>query len=210
MMHSVDELVAIVHQYYPRGVAASEPQHNRSEEHRRLREARVQAGTGEPYERWYAMLCRIRAQLPSTDFMNYSTHLPTGDYDGGYSARLFLPTVPPNKGTHSLGFLVSFLAPYYVISRSRSFIIPGTAREPFKDMPEDLPADWSTPDEMSFELDPEEEPYARAIATEIEATFPGHEPMRPEVGKQLVPEIGLGSTNFGRATIYDCLFTEQW
>ncbi len=158
MKHSLDALFAIVYQYYPRGLAWDDPRYKASEATRKLRAARIEASAGEAYERWLAVVRRIHARFPSTEWMSYSTFLPTGDFDGGYFARLFLPTVPENIGSHHIAFLVSFLAPYYVIYRERSFLVPGTKREPWKDFPEDVPQDWSTLAESNFELLPEDEP----------------------------------------------------
>lgn len=52
---------------------------------------------------------------------------------------------------------------------------------------------------------PEEEPYVREVAREIEATYRGYEPIPPELGNMLVPDVGLDARPLGEATIYDCL-----
>ena len=62
---------------------------------------------------------------------------------------------------------------------------------------------------ISFELSPEEQPYAATIAREIEATY-GYEPMPPEVGRTIVPDIETDFRPAGEATLYDALFTESW
>ncbi len=56
---------------------------------------------------------------------------------------------------------------------------------------------------------PEEEPVAREVAREIEATYPGYQQIPPEIGNQIAPEVDYGC-EFGKATIYWCLFSEVW
>jgi hypothetical protein len=60
--------------------------------------------------------------------------------------------------------------------------------------------------EIRFELRSDEQPYARAVAEEIEAAFPGYEPMPPEIGKVLVPDVVAGAGDMRKSTLYDCLF----
>lgn len=56
---------------------------------------------------------------------------------------------------------------------------------------------------------PEEEPVAREVAREIEATYPGYQTIPPEIGNEVVPEVSDGA-EFGKMTIYICLFSEFW
>jgi hypothetical protein len=56
---------------------------------------------------------------------------------------------------------------------------------------------------------PDEEPYAQAVAQEIEATYRGYEPIPPEIGDVVVPDITLDAKNFGQATVFDCLLSAQ-
>lgn len=62
---------------------------------------------------------------------------------------------------------------------------------------------------IGFELSPDEAPYARGLAEEIEAAFPGHLAMLPEVGKVIFPDIDA-LHELGKVTLFDCLFTERW
>ena len=57
---------------------------------------------------------------------------------------------------------------------------------------------------------PEEEPAASEIAREIEATYPGHQPVPPELGDEVVPDVDLDGAPLGQATIYVCLFSIVW
>jgi len=56
---------------------------------------------------------------------------------------------------------------------------------------------------------PGEEPHARAVIQEIEATYRGYEPIPPEIGDMVVPDITLDAKSFGQATVYDCLLSAQ-
>jgi hypothetical protein len=57
---------------------------------------------------------------------------------------------------------------------------------------------------------PDEEPVAREVAREIEATYPGYQPIPPELGNEVVPDVATVGASFGEATIYVCLFSEVW
>jgi hypothetical protein len=54
-----------------------------------------------------------------------------------------------------------------------------------------------------------EEPAATEIAQEIEATYPGYQPIPLELGNEVVSDVD-GPQRLGEATIYDCLFSEVW
>jgi hypothetical protein len=56
---------------------------------------------------------------------------------------------------------------------------------------------------------PEEEPVAREIAREIEATYPGYQTIPPEIGNEVIPDVGFNS-DFGERTIYGFLFSDYW
>ncbi|WP_437912482.1 hypothetical protein WME73_35945 [Sorangium sp. So ce302] len=62
---------------------------------------------------------------------------------------------------------------------------------------------------ISFELSPDEQPYAAGIAQEIEATW-GYERMPPEVGNVVVPDVATNLRRLGEARLYDCLFSDAW
>jgi hypothetical protein len=57
---------------------------------------------------------------------------------------------------------------------------------------------------------PEEEPVAREIAREIEATYPGYQPIPPELGNEVVPDVTMFAVLMGKATIGMCLFSVAW
>jgi hypothetical protein len=45
---------------------------------------------------------------------------------------------------------------------------------------------------------------------EIAVVFPGYEPMPPELGNQIVPDVVAGNQPMGKTTIYHCLFSDCW
>ncbi|MGK3996433.1 hypothetical protein [Sorangium sp. So ce1024] len=57
---------------------------------------------------------------------------------------------------------------------------------------------------------PEEEPVAREIAAEIEATYPGYQTIPPELGNEVVPDVAMDGALMGEATIYMCIFSRVW
>jgi hypothetical protein len=234
MGHSIDELVNIVYGYYPRGLLSNDPGYKEADVYCRLVAARRQAGADN--ERWRAMLKRVVDHFPESRVENRSIHLPTGSWDACYSARISLPTAP-GEYYHDVGFLVSFLVPYYVVYSLRCvddveeierrkvlnatppkyvgvgvngdtmFILPaGMVKSEFIDPP--LPLEAQRKD-IRFDLSPDEHPYAEWITRDIEATW-GYERMPPEVGKAIVPDVSTNSQALGEATLYDCLFSDDW
>jgi hypothetical protein len=201
--------------------------------------ARRQAGANN--EPWRAMLRRLGDQFPENSVQNRSLHLPAGSLDACYSGRLSLPTNTPDEHYHYLGFLVSFLVPYYVVyslrcvddlekieeMKARSAEQAWSACVCIKNTLVILPAwmfkilpAWMVKPEpppkieafrnvISFELSPDEQPYAAWIAEDIKATW-GHEHMPPEAGKVVVPDVATNLRSFGEATLYDCLFSDDW
>ena len=57
---------------------------------------------------------------------------------------------------------------------------------------------------------PGDEPAALDVAQEIEATYRGYEPIPPELGDEVVPDVDLDMRRFGKATVYDCLLSPEW
>jgi hypothetical protein len=57
---------------------------------------------------------------------------------------------------------------------------------------------------------PGEEPAALEVAREIEAAYPGHAPIPPELGNELVPGLVVTGAGAGHSTIYHCLLSALW
>ena len=49
-----------------------------------------------------------------------------------------------------------------------------------------------------------------AVAAEIEATYPGYQPIPPELGNEVVPDVDMDGLMIGDATIYVSLFSNVW
>jgi hypothetical protein len=225
MKHTLDELLDIVYRYYPRGVGILDGDVDpelctKTEEHARLVAARRQAATD---ERWRSLLARLYERFPNM-VMNQSLHLPTGSMDACYSFTIYLPG-------SQLWSHVSFVAPYYitcswrlidvvkrvervrVVLQGLQFYIRRSAIGPqFLANPDDELPQTATVKEsdITFDLSPDEQPYAAWIAREIETTF-GCEPMPPEVGTVFVPDLATPKLP-GEVRLYDCLFSNhhQW
>jgi hypothetical protein len=168
-----------------------EPGYSETPQDRRLLEATLRAGTGAEYERWQAMLGRLRATSAGR-ILNTSMHL-TAAWSGSHCYEGLCRLVDTDDAKHDVAFCVSFLAPYYLVY---SWRWSRAAHRPV----------------VRFDLDETERPYAQAIADEIEATY-GFEPMPPETGNVLVEEVeiqGVRHHYFGKGTIYDYLFTISW
>ena len=235
MKHSVEGLIASAYQHFPRGIGSSDPLYQETEEYRRRLAARASASS--EYEIWRSMLLRIQerfpaAQHPGMMVENQSVFMqsPTaGPLDRCFKAALWLPVRGPAEKHHALDFLVSFVVPYYTVysaghverssppveGREMFFEIVGDTFYAYAEQPlgrtdvtkYEAPS-VSTKREISFALSGDEEPFARALAEEIEATYPGYSIMPPEVGQVILPDIN-DLHDFGEVTLFDCLFTEQ-
>jgi hypothetical protein len=51
---------------------------------------------------------------------------------------------------------------------------------------------------------------AAVIASAIEAAYPGYQQIPPEIGNQVVPDVAMDGALMGDATIYICLFSDEW
>lgn len=196
MKPTVNEAFDVVYRFYPRGVWPDGAGYDQTDERRRQQEAVQQAVAG--YDRWRSMLDPLRVRFPVCTVRDRALSLLAGSFLAAYSAEIDLPLVEPSKGVHSLGFHVSILAPYYVIYISRTFLL------------DDHPTgDKATLPAVRLEIVAEEEPYARELAQEIEATY-GYASMAPEIGRVIVPDVATCFRRMGEARIYDCLLSDDW
>jgi hypothetical protein len=231
MKHSIEELLAVVYHHYPRGVPGDDPRYQQAEEWGRLSAARRAAGAGD--DAWRAMLRRLDDRCPDCYAQNGSLHLHTGAIDACYSGSLTRRTPPPGERNHAVGFLVGFLVPYYVVYSDRLVEIDGVEKEGegspiwFDAATAYIGARFAgtpvvaglTPAKreptsgrrrnLSIVPSADDQAYWDAIVPEIEATF-GCERMPPEVGRVVVPDVATNLRMLGQATLYDCLFSDQW
>lgn len=204
MKHSVAELVDIAYQYFPRGMQGDEPGYNQTPEARRRIEARV--GASARFGEWVGMLRRLEQrfaafQAPELIVHNGSHFLASpgaSHLDRCFTGAVSLPVRADWEEVHKVQFLVSFVVPYYTVY---SISFPRVAK----------PEGGLEPGpQISFDFSPDEVPFVKAIEEEVSRTFPGHEPMPPEVGKTIVPDVIGGGNLYGESTIYGCLFSDDW
>lgn len=205
MKHTVQDLINTVYEYFPRGIADRDPAYEQTPEWQRQKAARIPASAR--YETWRGMLRRLAARFPKEQFPEvevdsecYFLQSPqvAVHLDRCYTGVLRLPARARDEENHRLVFLISFVVPYYAI-RSECHV-------PVL-LPDGKP---ELAHKTSFDLSPGEAPFGKVIAEEIESTFPGHEPIAPEVGLTVVPDVVAGNKWFGEATIFTCLFSDAW
>lgn len=235
MTHSTTELIRIAHEYFPLGLEQGNPQWEQTREAQRQKAARVPASAA--YDTWRGLLSRLSIRFasersPDIEVVNHSLFLqsPVAAWrsDRCFTGALCLPARSPKETHHQLDFVVSFVVPYYALRSSHFEDDPTPLRPPSQRgrlvfqgdtcyvSPPDPNAE-EDPNEKarfrkvhSFELSADEDLFARGITEEIEATFPGHKPIWPEVGLTVVPEVEAGNKAFGEATIFTCLFSDDW
>ncbi len=205
MRHSIQQLMDTAHEYFPRGILPRDPGYEQTPEWLRQKAARV--GVVGQYQTWRALLRRLEArfagdQSHGVEVRNQSLFLQAATsgtpWDRCFTGQLPLPCRTPNESAHYLEFLVSFVVPYYAIRSERHVRAASADAEPRVEV------------ETSFELSPDEVPFAETIAEEIERSFPGHERMPPDIGLTVVPDVQAGSKWFGEATLFTCLFSDTW
>ncbi|MEZ4294769.1 MAG: hypothetical protein R3B70_07310 [Polyangiaceae bacterium] len=223
MKHTIPELIDIARTYYPPGVPGDDARYKQSPEYSRLAAAR--RGAGANNRQWRTLLQQASEQFSSDVVHNDSLHLPTGTMDAAYSGKVFVKT-----GTEDLtiAFLISFVAPYYLLYSHRAVLDPvkESASGPrFRlifegDTCTILPAEGGDMEEESaqnamlirsivrFDFSAEEKLYSEWLAQKIEATW-GYERMPPELGAIVVPDIATEKRAMGEATLYDCLFSDD-
>lgn len=227
MRHSTNELIAVAYDYYPRGRSYDDS--TETEENRRLIKARKRAGA--ECASWRSLLNRTSEQFPGKYVQNGSLHLSMGAMEASYAGGIFLQNAPDGR-THTVEFRVSFLVPYYFIYCER-VVDDSEALKAYRESSSSvvgvftgdechfIPAEVADPEFRakeerrfrrlitSFDPSPDEAPFVTWIAREIESTF-GAEWMPPEVGAVIVPDVATAARQLEEATIYDCLFTDDY
>lgn len=236
MRHTIEELRAIAYEYFPRGIPWGDARYAESPEVQRQKAARIPASA--KYDAWRAMLDRLRARFPEDRFPGVQIENgclflqaanATND-DRGFTGRIWLPPRGPHETSHHLEFVVSFVVPYFAIRSTHAEPDPTPELPPAErprlvfqgDTCYVLPPDPNAVDDTegptfprtrlvwSFELSPDERPFAEAIAEEVRATFAGHEPFDSTIGETVVPDVQAGNKLFGEATLFTCLFSDGW
>jgi len=196
MKHTVEQLISISHRYFPRGIPSDDPRYDTAPEIQRQRDARSRAAND--YPAWRGLLGRLGELYPGTYIENRSIGLQSRSADNCdrcFGCYLELPH-DPSEPYRYLGLFVSFVVPYYTFHHLHA------------NKGWDIRQDYK--ERFDFILPGDAEPYAIAIAKEVEAAFPGHERMPGEIALTLVPEVAAGRHLYGEALIFDCLFSDIW
>jgi hypothetical protein len=187
-----DHLFQTVYRFYPRGIRQDDPRWLDTDEHRHLVDARLRAGAERGI--WRTMLDRIQRQF-DCEICDGSLHLISGSYGACYSAELVIPERGPEVDRHVLGFMLSFLVPYYVIYSYRRFKLDPVTLD-------------GRPPATRLEANESELVYWHGIAAEIEKTY-GADPMPVHVGHIKVEDVMPDNRAMGEAMIYDCIFSDN-
>jgi hypothetical protein len=191
MNHSVEQLLATACLYH-----AQDGADGKQAPEARRRTAAHQAACVK-YRDWVHMLRRLEQRFPGHAIDNRSIFRQGPDtsvYDLAYSGSLSVPVRGEGEGYRYLGFMASIVVPYYVVY---DFTWLEDA---------ELPAPWR----VQFTLQDDERPIAIEIGKELEQTFPGCSPMPTDVGQAIVPGVRTSFKHPGEATLYDCLFSDDW
>jgi len=224
MKDSVDQLLTVVYRHYPRSVSYEDQRYGETPEARRLSDA--YRAVDEAAGPWRAMLDRLAARFPDRDVDN-------GDLGGACrNGVVFLPKAPGER-IHLVGFLMSYLVPYYAVYGCRTVdaATPTTVEEG--------PPIWFDGDtaiigekfegtqpvaglgqgrrgskprtrtDITLEPSADEQVYWTAVSSEIESTF-GCELLPPDIGRIRVPDVATKTRRLGQATLYDCLVSDSF
>jgi hypothetical protein len=215
---SLEDLLPVIYQYYHPGSAGPDglgelEEFNETPENLRLEAARKRAG----YEAtaWKGLLQRLRERFPACGLEGRLAHLQAGGYDAAYKGELELPfELRREHDQHALGFLVSFLVPYYLVYRRRCHVMDTAVEQPPDWLDESLyrraneaPVLWEP---LTSAFTEEEAPYAKGLAEEIEAAYPGYSPMPPELLELKVPGAWFDPYSCGTETVFHHIFTTNW
>lgn len=204
MKHTVQELIAIAYTYFPRAMLTSDPRFAGTPEAARQRAACDAASRR--YGAWREVLERLRHRFPEERFpgisvVDGSPFLQVAGaepfLDRCFTGRLGLPPRDAAEKSHCLEILVSFVVPYYTIY---SYTIG---------LPRERAATFGGEHRRRFDLTADEQPFAEAMVQEIGKAFPDHEPISPEIGFAVVPDVQAGNKWFGESTVFTCLFSHS-
>lgn len=240
MRHSVNELTDVVYRYYPRGLLSNENCYNEADEYLRLVAARRQAGADNELwramlQRLGSNFPQAKVQnrslhLPTGDWdACYSAflYLPTAPGEHNHAVGFFVSFLVPYYIVYSSRTVedlekieemkarrakpsptITALSPYLP---NTMFVLPDWMAKmlPSRAVVPDPPIQAHRTD-IGFDFSRDEQPFASWIAQDIEATWAGYERMPPEVGRVIVPDVATNHRLLGNATLYDCLFSDNW
>lgn len=112
MKYSTKELLGIAYQHYPRGILGSDPRRETTQEYLNLKDACQRALQMEAPFR--SLVARASKHFSPHLVKDESLRFGSGEVDASYAGVLHLP-LAHDEHFHALIFLVSILAPYYII-----------------------------------------------------------------------------------------------
>jgi len=204
MRLSVPELLRRIYIYYPRGVQRYGSNYMETEERARFVELCRRAATSEERDRVVAMLNRLRRRFPGHNVDYGSLHLGSGSHEPSHRATLELEPETPEVEFCYIGFIVSLIAPCYVIYRASRKASPEIRHLPWSEQ-----VDKMKPLEVSFTFAEKEKPFAEAICAEVQSTYHS-EILPPEIGNIPVPDVCARDLILGNETLLTCLCSDTW
>jgi hypothetical protein len=239
MKHSIEELFEVVYRHYPRGRPCQDLGRMQTEENRRLEDARRRAGAECERWLGMLRRLRERFPESGIDDWSvhlatgrfdacYSGALYLPENAGecrrviGLKVSFLVPCyivyrsrlvdareeVEEREALHATSPRVVTIFVHDTV-----YVLPAWVGKLIRlvkpELVEPPPEEPERRQDVSFDLSPDEQPYAAGIAQEIEATW-GYVPMPPELGSIIVPDVATDSRPLGQATLYDCLFSDNW
>lgn len=190
-MPSIDELIELVHRYYPASIETYDERYESSPESRRL-QALLEPLRRELEEerkdtQWQRFVKRLGEEFAGCFLWDTTPPL----HDPCYSVRVYLPGfVMGDKTAESVVALIGVLAPVYVIYASRDDEQDGWVEFP------PLPADYQE--------------HAAQLAALIESEY-GFVRLPNDALFARVPDLAPWGSHLalGEASLIDCLFTHR-
>jgi hypothetical protein len=185
---TTEELIAIVHRFYPANLEGNDPRYDASEEFQRL--VAVREGAMADTRVWDSFFQRLREAVPDCRVENWSTLR----YDACRRCRVYLTgTTPASTEVRAVVGLVSILAPVYAIYASHQSYEGqrvANTRVSFPPLPAEFLAHEATLDAL------------------IRSSF-GFERLPNEVLFTPVPDLQVGNKAPVDVQLIDCLFTDN-
>ncbi|MBN1208226.1 MAG: hypothetical protein JXB05_25420 [Myxococcaceae bacterium] len=185
---SAQEWVALIHRFYPPGIALHEPKYDASEQFQRLNTLLGEARKGT--NDWELFLRTARREMVDCTLWE----IPSFLHEPCRTLRVYLPGAGMGAAEqNSVVLLVSLLAPVHVCYGSSQTTREGKVQREQVYYP------------------PLPEPY-RATESRLEALVQSHLGTQPLTGEVLftqVPDVEVGRLRFGEAKLIDCLFTSR-
>ncbi len=189
---STDQLIELVHRYYPANLTNGEPAYIESKEYQHLLEFRGEA-SAQHSTQWAKFIQQVQEALPECTVEDWTALWAD---DNCWRARVYLPAsvkVGGEQQFQAVVLLVSILAPVYVLYSS------------FHVRTEDGRFQKPT---LFYEEVPETKRIAEVIEPLVQRGL-GVQRLANEALFTSVPDIQCGNVMLGQAKLIDCLFTDD-